>query len=107
MSERVRAQPAPAVSLCCQITPETLAAAPELAVLALLDETLRVMRAALLAAQPGLVGEPPAWRVDAALIAAQRLLRDTARLERSILSYRQCVLRVLHDESDRDADLPF
>jgi hypothetical protein len=108
MSDRVPAHLAPTTaSLCCQITPETLAAAPELAVLALLDETLRVTRAALLATQPALVGEPPAWRVDVDLIAARRLLHDAAKLEQSIVRYRQCVLRALHEAPDRDDDLPF
>jgi len=83
------------------ITPETFAAAPELAVLALLDETLRVVRQALVAAQPAPVGEPPAWRVDPDLIAARRLLRDATRLERSIGHYRRGVLRALHDAGER------
>ena len=105
MSDRVPAFPQSVAS--CLITPETLAAAPELAVLALLDETLRVTRDALLAAQPALLGEPPAWRVDVDLSAARRLLQDAARLERSIVRYRQCVLRILHDAPERDDDLPF
>jgi hypothetical protein len=76
-------------------------------VLALLDETLRITRNALLAAQPALIGEPPAWRVEVDLIAARRLLQDAAKLEQSIVRYRQCVLRILHDAPDRDDDLPF
>ena len=107
MSARAPARPPPVASSLCHITPETLAAAPELAVLALLGETLRVTRDALVAAQPALVGEPPAWRVDADLIAARRLLEDAAKLEQSIVRYRQCVLLVLHDAPDHDDDLPF
>ncbi len=89
------------------ITPETFAAAPELAVIALLDETLRVTRQAIVAAQPALVGEPPAWRVDPDLISARRLLRDVTKLERSIVHYRRGVLRVLYDAAERIDDLPF
>ena len=88
------------------ITPETLAAAPELAVLALLEETLRITGHALLAAQPALIGEPPPWRVSAELLAATRLLRDASRLARAVANYRRCVLHVLRDEPDYD-DLPF
>ncbi len=104
---RDSSRPSRVDSSLCHITPETFAAAPELAVLALLDETLRITRNALLAAQPALIGEPPAWRVDVELIAARRLLHDAAKLEQSIVRYRQCVLRILHDEPDRDDDLPF
>ena len=107
MSARRVSRPPRVASPRFDITPETFAAAPELAVLALLDETLRVTRGALLAAQPALVGEPPPWRVSLDLIAAQRLLRDAAKLERSIVRYRHHVLRVLHDAPDRDDDLPF
>jgi hypothetical protein len=107
MSDRAPARPQQVASVPRHITPETLAAAPELAVLALLDETLRVTRDALVAAQPGLVGEPPTWRVDVGLIAARRLLLHAAKLERSIVRYRQCVLRVLHDAPDRDDEPPF
>ena len=107
MSDRAPTRPPPVASSPRHITPETLAAAPELAVLALLDETLRVTRDALVAAQPGLVGEPPAWRVDVDLIAARRLLHEAAKLEQSIARYRRCVLRVLHDAPDRDDDPPF
>jgi hypothetical protein len=89
------------------VTPETLGGAPELAVLALLDENLRIAALSLLAAQPALVGEPPSWRVTSELIAAARLLRDARKLERSIARYRRCVLQMLRDEPERDDDLPF
>ena len=88
------------------ITPETLAGAPELAVIAILEETLRITGDALLAAQPALLGEPPPWRVTADLIAARRLLRHAATLGRAVADYRHCVLQQLHDEPDDD-ELPF
>jgi hypothetical protein len=98
----------PRLAACSlDITPEAFAAAPELAVLALLAETLRVTGGALLAAQPALVGEPPAWRVAPDLLAARRLLRDAARLERSIVRYRELVLRLIHDAPEPNDDLPF
>jgi hypothetical protein len=91
------------------ITPLTLAEAPELALLALLDETLRIAGHALLAAQPALVGDPPAWRVTPELLAAKRLLRDATRLAAAIAHYRRSVLLALHHASDidRDDNLPF
>ncbi len=88
------------------VTPLTLAAAPELAVLALLDDTLRVAGHALLAAQPALVDEPPAWRLTPELIAARRLLRHATTLSRAVADYRRVVLQILHDEPSDD-DLPF
>ena len=98
----------PRLAACSDdLTPEAFAAAPELAVLALLDATLRVMGDALLAAQPALVGEPPAWRVEPDLLAARRLLRHAAKLERSIVRYRELVVRRIHDAPEPDDDLPF
>ena len=96
----------PAACAAPRVTPATLAAAPELAVLALLDETLRITADALLAAQPALIGDPPSWRVTAELLAAARLLRDARRLERAVAHYRCEVLQALLDVPDND-DLPF
>jgi hypothetical protein len=107
MSDRRVSQDARLAGGSHHITPETFAAAPEFAVLALLDETLRVTRDALLAAQPSLIGQPPPWRVDRELVAARSLLRDAAKLERAIVHYRECVLRALRDSADRYDDLPF
>jgi hypothetical protein len=89
-----------------QVNPETLVGAPELAVLALLDESLRIAALALVAAQPALVGEPPSWRITPELKAAARVLRDASKLEEAIARYRRCVVLALHDEPDND-DLPF
>jgi hypothetical protein len=90
-----------------QITPLTLAEAPEFAVLALLDETLRIAGLALLAAQPALLGDPPPWRVTADLIAAKRLLQHASRLGTAVARYRRSVLNALHDAPVSDDDLPF
>lgn len=89
------------------VTPETVAAAPELAILALLDHALDVTRLALLAAQPSLVGEPPPWRVTAELRAATRVLRAALALERAADAYRRTVLAALRDEPSDDTDVPF
>ena len=89
-----------------RLTPPTLAGAPELAVLALLDETLRITADALVAAQPALIGDPPSWRVTAELLAAERLLRDARRLGRAVAHYRRSVLQTLLDAPEND-DLPF
>ncbi len=89
------------------ITPETFAAAPELAVLAMLDENLRITRDALLAAQPSLLGEPPSWRATDDLRAARQLLRRATLLEHAVARYRRSVLCTLRDELDDNDDLPF
>jgi hypothetical protein len=89
-----------------RITPVTLAGAPELAVLALLDETLRITAEALLAAQPALIGAPPSWRATTELLAAERLLRDARRLGGAVAHYRRSVLQTLLDAPDND-HLPF
>lgn len=108
MSRR-RASASRATPTACdgpRVTPAMLAGAPELAVLALLDETLRIMADTLLAAQPALIGDPPSWRVTAELLAAARLLRDATRLGRAVAHYRRSVLQTLLDAPDND-DLPF
>jgi hypothetical protein len=91
------------------ITPLTLVQAPELAVLALLDETLRIAGDALLAAHPALAGDPPPWRVTPGLLAAKRLLRDANRLASAVAHYRRSVLLALNapDPNDDDDVLPF
>ena len=89
------------------VTPVTVAAAPELAVLALLDHALDATRLALLAAQPSLIGEPPPWRVTTELRAATRVLRATLALERAVADYRRAVFAVLHDDPGDDPDVPF
>ena len=101
------ARPAPLARLHDPlVTPETVAAAPELAVLALLDHALDVTRLALLAAQPSLVGEPPPWRVTTELRAATRVLRAALALERAAAAYRRAVLAALHDGPASDNDVP-
>jgi len=88
------------------VTPTDLLLAPELAVLALLDQALRIAAEALLAAQPALLGEPPPWRVTPDLLAARRFLQCATRLARATAHYRRCVLPPTDtdrcDDDDRD-----
>lgn len=83
------------------VTVPDVVRAPELAILALLDQALRISAEALLAAQPALLGEPPSWRVASELLAARRLLLCASRLSRAIVNYRSCVLHA-PDAEDRD-----
>lgn len=80
--------------------------APELAVLALLDQAVRFSAEALLAAHPALVGEPPPWRLTPDLLAARRLLASATRLARATANYRRCVLPTTnaHDGDDDERD---
>lgn len=74
------------------VTPTILVDAPELAVLDLLQESLRVAGDALVAAQPALLGEPPSWRITPELTAAKDVLRHAAALGRALQRYHRCVL---------------
>ena len=89
------------------VTVPDVVRAPELAVLALLDQALRISAEALLAAQPALLGEPPSWRVTSELLAARRLLLCGARLARALLNYRSCVLHAPDAEDRGDHDRLF
>ncbi len=75
-------------------TPAELAEAPELAILAALDDTLELALRALVAAHPQL-GDPdcPAWAQDpgAARAAADRILSAARHLTRALQAYRRAV----------------
>jgi hypothetical protein len=86
------------------VTLPHIVVAPELAVLAALDQTLRFSAAAMLAAQPALLGDPPPWRLEPELLAARRLLDCATRLARAIARYRRCVLPAAEDANDGDHD---
>ena len=75
-----------------QVTPTILVDAPELAVLDLLQESLRVAGNALVAAQPALLGESPPWRITPELTAAKDVLRHATALGRALQRYHRCVL---------------
>lgn len=84
-------------------TPDKLVDAPELAVFAILEHTLRIAGLALLAAQPAILGEPPAWRLTPDVLAAKRVLRRVRHLENAIDRYQQLVRQSV-DEDDADDD---
>jgi len=81
--------------------------APELAVLALLDQAVRVSADALLVAHPALIGEPPPWRLSPDLVAARRLLDCAMRLASATASYRRCVLAAAYVGPDHDDERSF
>ena len=87
------------------LEPRLLAAAPELAALALLDAALTVCATALLAAHPTLGHE---LRLDPAapsLRAAGRLLASIDRLQHAVTRYRDAVLDALAPpDADRQDD---
>jgi hypothetical protein len=90
-----------------RLLPQIIRAAPELAVLALLDDAARTALVALLAQHPTLADlggprEPPTLRRARRLAAATSALRDA--LDR----YREGVMGDLADVPDSpDDDLPF
>jgi hypothetical protein len=75
-------------------TPAELDEAPELAILAALDDTLETALRALVAAHPQLGdSECPAWvrRTSAASAAADRILHASKRLAHALDAYRRAV----------------
>jgi hypothetical protein len=81
--------------------------APELAVLALLDQAVRISADALLVAHPALIGETPPWRLSPELIAARRLLDCAMRLANATANYRRCVVPPAYAKPDGDNDRAF
>jgi len=84
------------------VTLPDIVLAPELAVLALLDQALRISADALLVAHPDLIGEPPPWRLSPDLVAARRLLDCATRLASATAKYRRCVLPAAYAGPDDD-----
>jgi hypothetical protein len=92
-------------------TPDDLAAAPELAILAALDHTLNLAAAALACEYPELADpERPYWlgSPPRVVTAAATLLRRTRELERALRAYRKAVEIRRQDDASRNlGDLPF
>jgi hypothetical protein len=86
-------------------TPAELADAPELAILAALDDTLHLALRALVAAHPQL-GDPdcPAWarEAGATAAAADRILTAARRLDRALDAYRRATTRSRDADSEPD-----
>lgn len=89
-----------------RLSPQQVAEAPELLVLAALDTNLWTLQVALVAAFPELVDEWARQRDGPALRAARRLCRGAATLERAITYYRK-VLLTEHSPPPTSGDLPF
>lgn len=89
------------------LAPKLLAAAPELAALALLDRALAVAVRALLAEHPTLALLPEPGRVEATTVArARQLLAAIRPLRRAVACYRLAVRKSLLPHP-ADDDLPF
>jgi hypothetical protein len=92
-------------------TPDDLAAAPELAILAALDHTLDLAASALACAHPELMDpERPYWRGSPtrALTIAETLVRRTRGFQRAIRAYRTALeIRPRREESPHLDDLDF
>ncbi len=90
------------------VDPIIIAAAPELALLAVLDELVTMTLFALCAAHPGLADGDPDSREqeDPAQRSARLLVRRLYACRSATSHYRRSTLRDLHDPRD-DADVPF
>jgi hypothetical protein len=89
-------------------TPHELVGAPELAILAALENLLALSTRALLAAHPELIAEqshlhPP----DGQAVRADRLIRIASRLANATTRYRDAALAALERPDTDDEDLPF
>lgn len=85
--------------------PAELAQAPELAILAALDDTLELALRALVAVHPQL-GDPeyPAWARQAGPVpaAADRILKASKRLAHALDAYRRANTSQRDDQNDPD-----
>ena len=87
--------PAPSCGECRSLELRLLAAAPELATLAVLDHALAVCVTTLLAEHPTLGHELRPEPEPPSLREARRLIAATHRFRRAIARYRNAVLDVL------------
>jgi hypothetical protein len=92
-------------------TPDDLAHAPELAILAALDQTLDLVVRALLCAHPELADpERPYWlrEVSPGATAAETLVDQTADIKQALIAYREAVeIRHRDDAPGNLDDLSF
>lgn len=92
-------------------TPDDLVDAPELAILAALDQTLDLVVRALVCAYPELVDpERPYWLRQASRIAtvAKTLVDQTAHMKQALIAYREAVeIRRQDKASEHPDDLSF
>ncbi|TFG92250.1 MAG: hypothetical protein E4H11_09675 [Myxococcales bacterium] len=92
-------------------TPNDLADAPELAILAALDQTLDLVVRALVCAYPELADpECPGWLRQASRLAAaaETLVEHTTDMQQALRAYREAVeIRRQDRASEHPDDLPF
>jgi hypothetical protein len=92
-------------------TPDDLAHAPELAILAALDRTLDLVVRALVCAHPEIAdSERPYWLRQASPVvtAAETLVEQTADIKQTLIAYREAVEVERRDNaSERPDDLHF
>ena len=78
------------------ISPETLARAPHLGPLDIVDHALRVAASTMYAELPALIGEPHPWNPEPPdLVAARRMMSQMARFARAIERYRRTLAPLL------------
>ena len=92
-------------------TPDDLAHAPELAILASLENTLELAVRALVCAHPELADpERPYWLRQASRMAtaADNVVHQSADMKQALIAYREAVETRRRDEaSEHPDDLPF
>jgi hypothetical protein len=90
-------------------TPDDLARAPELAILAALDRTLDLVVRALVCAHPELADpERPYWLRQASPVAtpAETLVDQTADMKQALIAYREAVEVERRDNASEHPDDP-
>ena len=101
-SDPLSGPPAPA-----SLAPGELVAAPELAILAALDQLLDLVNFTLVAVHPGLASKPSRLPLpDPQSILAGQIVRHGARLAKAMGRYRAATLAALH-RPDTNDDLLF
>jgi hypothetical protein len=89
------------------LSPNEIAAAPELALLVALDQLLELVNFTLVAVHPGLASQPSLLhRPDLQAALADQIVQHGARLAKAMAHYRAAVLAALH-RPDTNDDLPF
>jgi hypothetical protein len=93
-------------TVTASLSPNELAAAPELALLIALDQLLELVNFTLVAVHPGLASEPSLlYPPDLQAVLADQIVQHGARLAKAMSRYRAAVLAELHRPDT--SDLPF
>jgi hypothetical protein len=89
------------------INPTTLMLAPELAILAVMEEVATIARFALIAAHPRLADPEPPGPEPPAVVAAHQLIERLHACRLACARYRRTTLRELLDSDRHDDTIPF